>query len=84
MLKVDLLYIPTTISLAVVTTIIGVSIALSLRATRGQGRQAPPAPATAPFRVASDDELAAIEPVWRRRNAAATPAETVPGSGADD
>ncbi|AZN30580.1 TerC family protein [Flaviflexus salsibiostraticola] len=81
MLKVDLLYIPTTISLAVVTTIIGVSIALSLRATRGQGRQAPPAPATAPFRVASDDELAAVEPVWRRRNAAATPAETGPGSG---
>lgn len=59
MLKVDLLYISTTISLAVVTTIIGISIALSLRATRGQGRQAPPAPATAPFRVASDDELAA-------------------------
>lgn len=81
MLKVDLLYIPTTISLAVVTTIIGVSIALSLRATRGQGRQAPPAPATAPFRVASDDELAAIEPVWRRRNAATAPAETGPGSG---
>ena len=81
MLKVDLLYIPTTISLAVVTTIIGVSIALSLRATRGQGRQAPPAPATAPFRVASDDELAAVEPVWRRRATAAAPAETGPGSG---
>lgn len=81
MLKVDLLYIPTTISLAVVTTIIGVSIALSLRATRGQGRQTPPLPATQPFRVASDDELAAVEPVWRRRNAATAPAETGPGSG---
>ncbi|WP_182354283.1 TerC family protein [Flaviflexus huanghaiensis] len=84
MLKVDLFYIPTTISLAVVATIIGVSIALSLRATRGQGRQAPPAPATAPFRVASDEELAAVEPVWRRGVAAAAPAETGPGSGADD
>ncbi|HYN28364.1 MAG TPA: TerC family protein [Dermatophilaceae bacterium] len=50
LLKIDVYYIPTTISLAVVATIIGVSIALSLRATRGQERHAPDV-ATQPFRV---------------------------------
>lgn len=39
LLLIDVLYIPTTVSLAVVALIIGVSIALSLRATRGQGRR---------------------------------------------
>ena len=39
LLKIDVFYIPTTISLAVVATIITVSIGLSLRATRGQGRR---------------------------------------------
>jgi tellurite resistance protein TerC len=40
-LVVDIVKIPTTVSLVVVATIIAVSIALSLRATRGQGRQVP-------------------------------------------
>jgi tellurite resistance protein TerC len=50
LLKIDVYYIPTTISLAVVATIIGVSIGLSLRATRGQSRHAPQVQA-GPFRV---------------------------------
>ncbi|WP_298455124.1 TerC family protein [uncultured Cellulomonas sp.] len=66
MLKIDVLYVPTTLSLAVVASIIAISIGLSLRATRGQVRQAPPAPATPPFAVASAAELAALEPTWRR------------------
>jgi tellurite resistance protein TerC len=66
LLKIDVYYIPTTVSLAVITTILGVSIAASLRATRGQGRRALPAPAAAPFRIASEDEVAQLEPVWRR------------------
>ncbi|MQA33512.1 TerC family protein [Modestobacter roseus] len=66
-LKVDLLYVPTTLSLAVIATILAVSVGLSLRATRGQGRRAAPAPATPPFRVATPEEIASLEPVWRRR-----------------
>jgi tellurite resistance protein TerC len=66
LLKVDLFYIPTTISLAVVITIITVSIVASLRATRGQGRHEPDV-AQAPFRVATEQEMAEVEPVWGRR-----------------
>lgn len=66
LLKIDVVYIPTTISLAVVATIIGASIALSLRATRGQARRALEAPADPPFRVATAEEDAALEPVRRR------------------
>jgi hypothetical protein len=54
LLKVDLFYIPTSISLAVIATIIGTSIWLSLRATRGQDRQAPQV-AAGPFRVRDED-----------------------------
>ena len=50
LLKIDVFYIPTTISLAVVTSIIGVSIWASLRATKGQERHAPDI-TTMPFRV---------------------------------
>ncbi|MCF6507305.1 TerC family protein [Blastococcus sp. MG754426] len=71
LLKIDVFYIPTTISLAVVATIIGTSVWLSLRATRGQGRQALPAPADPPFAVATPEEDAVLEPVWRRRPVAA-------------
>jgi tellurite resistance protein TerC len=67
LLKIDVYYIPTTVSLAVIATILGVSIAASLRATRGQGRRALQAPAAAPFRIASEDEVAELEPVRRRR-----------------
>ncbi|MFF0903045.1 UNVERIFIED_CONTAM: TerC family protein [Kocuria sp. CPCC 205316] len=66
-LKIDLFYIPTPISLAVVATIITVSIVMSLRATRGQGRRVLPTPAEPPFRVATEAEDAALEPVWSRR-----------------
>ena len=50
LLKIDVFYIPTTISLAVVATIISVSIGLSLRATRGQGRR-PADQVAGPFTV---------------------------------
>ena len=68
LLKIDVYYVPTAVSLAVITTILGTSIWLSLRATRGQGRRAVEAPAAAPFRVATADELATVEPLWRRRS----------------
>ena len=41
LLKIDIYYIPTPISLAVIATILGVSVGASLWATRGQGRRAP-------------------------------------------
>ncbi|SFT49935.1 tellurite resistance protein TerC [Geodermatophilus amargosae] len=69
-LKVDLLYVPTPVSLAVIATVIGVSVAASLRVTRGQGRRAVAAPAAPPFRTATPEELAAVEPLWRRRTPA--------------
>lgn len=65
LLKIDVFYIPTPISLAVVATILTVSIVASLRATRGQGRRGLEAPTTPPFRVATAEETAALEPVWR-------------------
>lgn len=67
MLLLDVLYIPTTISLAVVATIITVSIVASLRATRGQGRREVHTEAAGAFRIATPEELAAAEPVFRRR-----------------
>lgn len=73
LLKIDIFYIPTTISLAIVATIITVSIIASLRATRGQGRQALPTPANPPFRVATETEDADLQPVWRSRTATTPP-----------
>ena len=73
LLKVDVFYIPTAVSLAVIATILTVSIVTSLRATRGQGRRSVAAPAQAPFRTASDEELALVEPLWRRRRAVERP-----------
>jgi tellurite resistance protein TerC len=67
LLKVDLYYIPTTVSLAVIVTILAVSVVTSLRATRGQARRAPAAGAAAPFRTATAAELAQVEPLWPRR-----------------
>ena len=80
MLLLDVVKIPTTISLAVVTTIITVSIVASLRATRGQGRRAVQTEAAGAFRIATGDELAAAEPVFRRRRHAAVPK----GQGSSD
>ena len=66
MLKVDIVYIPTTISLAVITPILTVSVVASLRATRGQDRHAIAAPENPPFRVATEEEMASVTSVWRR------------------
>lgn len=66
-LKIDIYYIPTPVSLAVIAVILSVSVAASLWATRGQGRQPLPAPEHAPFGTASGEDMAALEPVWRRR-----------------
>jgi len=68
MLKVDLVYVPTALSLVVIAITIGVSIAASLYATRGQGRARPPVADAPPFREATPDELAAVEPLWRPRS----------------
>jgi tellurite resistance protein TerC len=73
LLKVDVYYIPTPVSLAVIATILTVSIATSLRATRGQGRRAVATPAAAPFRTASEEELALVEPLWPRRTRTGPP-----------
>jgi tellurite resistance protein TerC len=67
LLKVDLYYIPTPLSLAVIAAILGVSIGASLWATRGQGRKAPPEPAHSPFGTASAADIAGLEPLWRKR-----------------
>ncbi|MEZ0165903.1 TerC family protein [Kineococcus sp. LSe6-4] len=67
LLKVDLYYIPTPVSLAVITLILGTSVVTSLRATRGQGRRAVQAPTDPPFRTADEAEVAALEPLWRPR-----------------
>ncbi len=67
LLKVDVFYIPTTVSLAVITVLIGGSIVLSLRSTRGEGRSAVQAPAAPPFRMATDEERAGLEPLWQWR-----------------
>ncbi|SDO21647.1 tellurite resistance protein TerC [Cryobacterium flavum] len=67
MLLLDVFYIPTTMSLAVVVTIITVSMVASLRATRGQGRSEVHTEPAGVFRIAADEELAAVEPVYRRR-----------------
>lgn len=76
MLKVDLFYIPTTVSLAVIATILGVSIALSLRATRGQGRRPLEAVSAPPFRTAGDEEMSALQPLWSRGTRDDPPAGT--------
>ncbi|HEX9229744.1 MAG TPA: TerC family protein [Arthrobacter sp.] len=68
LLKVDIYYIPTPLSLAVIAAILGVSIGASLWATRGQGRRAPAAPVNPPFGAASPEEIATLEPLWRRRS----------------
>ena len=61
LLKVDILYLPTPISLTVIAVLIGGSIAASLYATRGQASTGPPAPANPPFRKATDTEIAELE-----------------------
>ncbi|MEO3932262.1 TerC family protein [Micrococcaceae bacterium Sec7.4] len=67
LLKIDIYYIPTPLSLAVIATILGVSIGASLWATRGQGRKPPTAPVNPPFGTATPEEIAGLEPLWRKR-----------------
>lgn len=67
LLKVDVVYIPTTISLAVIVTILTVSVVASLRATRGL-----PSP-TSPNRTAGDAALV---------SASSVPAAPVPAAPA--
>ena len=67
LLKVDVYYVPTTISLAVIITVLAVSVVASLRATRGQGRHAPVAPTSTPFHVAGAAEAADYTTLFRRR-----------------
>jgi tellurite resistance protein TerC len=71
LLKIDVFYIPTTISLAVVALILGVSVVASMIATRGQGRRAVKGPERPPFRVATVEETAATTSLWRRSPTAA-------------
>ncbi|WP_374107446.1 TerC family protein [Pseudonocardia sp. ICBG1034] len=86
-LKVDITYIPTPISLAVITTILAAAVAASWWTTRGQPAHALATPAGAPpFRQATDDELADLEPVWRprrRRPSGEDPAPHGRGDGSD-
>ena len=82
MLKIDVLYVPTSLSLAVVVAILTGSVVASLVATRGQPRRAPVAPTRTPFRLASEEELASLEPLVRRRGRW-TPTTARP-SGEDD
>ncbi|WP_405218614.1 TerC family protein [Agrococcus sp. Ld7] len=67
MALLDVFYIPTTVSLAVVALIITVSIGASLIATRGQGRRPVEATAAGSFRVATEEEIAELESVGRRK-----------------
>ncbi|CAL8973561.1 Putative membrane-bound redox modulator Alx [Tessaracoccus sp. O5.2] len=66
-LKIDVVYIPTAISLAVIATILTVSVVASLRATRGAAGPAPAVEAAGPFRMATEEELAEAGPVLSRR-----------------
>lgn len=66
-LKVDVFYIPTTISLAVIVTLIGGSVIASLVATRGKASaDGADRSTTQPFRMATDAELKDTEPLLRR------------------
>ncbi|WP_026372898.1 TerC family protein [Agrococcus lahaulensis] len=69
MALLDVLYIPTLVSLTVVALIIGISIAVSLAATRGQERRAVETAPAGSFRVATAAELAELEPLLSRRGA---------------
>lgn len=67
MALLDVFYIPTLVSLTVVAAIIATSIVASLIKTRGQGRRSVTTASAGAYRVASDAEIAASEPLFRRR-----------------
>ena len=66
-LKVDVFYIPTAVSLGVISSILAVSVILSLRATRGQDAHPQVDQSASPFRTATETELAAAQPLWSTR-----------------
>ncbi|GAA1915063.1 TerC family protein [Nocardioides lentus] len=70
-LQVDVYKVPTTVSLAVIATVLAVAIGASLWRTRGQARVEPAAPTDPPFRVATAAEDAGLTTAWRRRPLAA-------------
>ncbi|WP_299056481.1 TerC family protein [uncultured Nocardioides sp.] len=65
-LQVDLYKVPTTISLAVIATVLAVAIGASMWRTRGQARVAAPEPEDPPFRVATAEEDAEVTTAFRR------------------
>jgi tellurite resistance protein TerC len=71
LLKIDIYYIPTPVSLAVIAAVLGVSIAMSLWATRRQGRRQLPSAVKPPFGTATAQDLDELEPLWRNRRHAA-------------
>ncbi|BAU32405.1 TerC family protein [Microcella alkaliphila] len=64
---IDVLHVPTAISLAVIALILTTAIVASIVKTRGQGRHAPGVDQAPPFREATDDELASAEAVFGRK-----------------
>ncbi|MFN3706797.1 TerC family protein [Microcella sp.] len=64
---IEVLHVPTAISLAVIAVILTTAIVASIVKTRGEGRHAPQVDAAPPFREASDDELAEAEAVFGRK-----------------
>jgi tellurite resistance protein TerC len=70
-LKVDVTYIPTPISLVVITAILTAAVAGSLWSTRSAPAHAVAAPTgPPPFRQATAEELAALQPLWSPRRRA--------------
>jgi tellurite resistance protein TerC len=63
----DVYHVPTSLSLAVIAVILAVAVGWSLRSTRGQGRRAVRTAAASPFRVATQEELDALQPLPGRR-----------------
>ena len=88
MLLLDVYKIPTSVSLGVVALILTIAVVTSLRATRGEKRHAIEVENAPPFRRATFDELAELEPFWQRpvRRAAevGSPASPVQGDGPPD
>lgn len=73
MMLLEIYYIPTPVSLAVVAVIIAVSVIASLVATQGQGRRDISTSAAGSFRSATEAEIAEVEPLWRRRARTGSP-----------
>lgn len=67
MLLLDIFHIPTYISLAVIAVIITTAIIASLRATRGQGRREVEVSTVEAFPIATEAELAQLQPLWKKR-----------------